>query len=131
MAWARNTPLIPPALEPAKLQAGNVFDFGDKLAVDVLASACRFGCVMKGAAGANEVPDLARNAVHIDSQTDPAIADERQPEFFFPHDVGVAGRRAARKRAGWKMRFIKGKKEKRETGVARIGKAAFQKSCIF
>jgi hypothetical protein len=27
--------------------------------------------------------------------------------------VGVAGRRAARKRAGWKMRFIKGKKGKK------------------
>ena len=42
--------------------------------------------------GADEVPYLARDAVHVHSKADAAIADKGQPKFFFAHNADVAGR---------------------------------------
>ena len=55
------------------------------------------GVVVEGAAGAQDVPDLARDAMHVNGEADPAIANERQPEFFFAHDQGLALRHRTRK----------------------------------
>ena len=52
---------------------------------------------MEGAACPNHMPDFARDAVHIDGKADPAIANERQSEFFFAHIKGVAFRLTTRK----------------------------------
>ena len=44
----------------------------------------------KGAAGADQPPHLLGDAVHVDRQADPAIADQRQPQFLLPHGRWVA-----------------------------------------
>ena len=53
---------------------------------------------MKKAAGADHVPNFARDAMHVNGKADPAITNERQPEFFFAHVNDVALRRVPRKR---------------------------------
>ena len=57
-----------------------------------------------GAAGAGEPPHLLGNAVHIDRQADPAVADEGQTKLFFPHP-GDRGRRESACRAA--QRFLR------------------------
>jgi hypothetical protein len=52
---------------------------------------------MKRTARADHVPNLARDAMHVDGKADPAITNERQPEFFFAHINDVALRRVTRK----------------------------------
>src|SRR5690606_14241955 len=46
-----------------------------------LAAAFRRFAVARGTAGAGEAPDLLGDAVHVDREADPAIADQRQPQF--------------------------------------------------
>ena len=53
---------------------------------------------MKSAARADHVPNFARDAMHVNGKADPAITNERQPEFFFAHRHDVALGRVARKR---------------------------------
>ena len=52
---------------------------------------------MKKAAGADHVPTLARDAMHVNGKADPAITNERQSEFFFAHNDDVALGCVARK----------------------------------
>ena len=54
-------------------------------AIDRLdAIACGLAC-MEIAARARQLPQFARDAVHVDCQTHPAVADQRYPQFFLPH----------------------------------------------
>ena len=54
-------------------------------AIDGLdAIACGLAC-MEIAARARQLPQLARDAVHVDCQADPAVANQRYPQFFLPH----------------------------------------------
>src|SRR3546814_5365535 len=43
--------------------------------------------VMERPAGAGQMPDFLGDAVHVDSQADPAIADQCEPEFPLFHGV--------------------------------------------
>jgi len=47
--------------------------------------------VMTRTAGAGEVPHLLGDAVHIDREADPAVTDQRQPQFLLAR-VGMRGR---------------------------------------
>src|SRR3546814_18787399 len=42
---------------------------------------------MERPAGAGQMPDFLGDAVHVDSQADPAIADQCEPEFPLFHGV--------------------------------------------
>jgi hypothetical protein len=53
---------------------------------------------MKSAARADHVPNLACDAMHVNGKANPAITNERQPEFFFAHIKYVALRCVSRKR---------------------------------
>lgn len=74
---------------------------------------------MKRAAGAEEMPYLARNPVHVNRKTDPAVADKRQPEFLFPHIGDVAGVSGARKKRQTKPKYLALAFPKRGTNVCR------------
>ena len=65
--------------------------------IDNFATPGRCCAVMKKAAGADHVPNLARDAMHVNGKADPAITNERQSEFFFAHIKGVAFRLTTRK----------------------------------
>lgn len=65
--------------------------------IDNFATPGRCCAVMKKAAGADHVPNLARDAMHVNGKADPAITNERQSEFFFAHGHDVALGRLARK----------------------------------
>ena len=56
-----------------------------QVAVDALNPfGSRIAC-MEGPARAGELPDFLGDAVHVDGQADPAVADERDPQFLLPH----------------------------------------------
>ena len=69
----------------AQPQGVLVLDRGEEFGVDPVHSAARRYAGMVVAAGAGEVPQLPRDAVHIDRQADPAVADECDPQFLLPH----------------------------------------------
>ena len=66
--------------------------------IDNLAAAGGRRTVMKRAARADHVPNLACDAMHVNGKANPAITNERQPEFFFAHIKYVALRCVSRKR---------------------------------
>ena len=68
--------------EDAQFEAGFGFDFLEQRAVYALAAAGGSAACVKRPTGAGEPPDFLGNAVHVDGQADPAIADECQPEFL-------------------------------------------------
>ena len=61
----------------AQANAGLVFDILKQSAIDALAAGCRRIAIGKRAAGGSEPPDFLGDAVHIDGQADPAVADQR------------------------------------------------------
>ena len=74
---------------------------------------------MEQPAGAKQMPYLARNPVHVNRKTDPAVADKCQPEFFFPHVGDVAGVSGARKKRQTKPKCLALAFPKRGTNVCR------------
>jgi hypothetical protein len=66
--------------------------------IDNLAAAGEGRAVMKCAARADHVPNLACDAMHVYGKADPTITNERQPEFFFAHIHDVASHCVTRKR---------------------------------
>ncbi len=65
--------------------------------IDGLAALGGGRCVMECAAGADHMPNLARDAMHVDGKAYPAITNERQPKFFFTHADGVTPPKGVRK----------------------------------
>ena len=65
--------------------------------IDSLAAARCGHCIMERAAGADHMPNLARDAMHVDGKAYPAITNERQPKFFFTHADGVTPAKGGRK----------------------------------
>ena len=76
-----------------QLQANIVGNMIQKAAIDPRA-ATRTGPGRIGiAARAGKMPQLLGDAVHVDRQAHPAIADQRDPQFFLPHRPTVAAER--------------------------------------
>ena len=72
--------------QQAKADAGDRLDLLQHRAVDRLAVAAgRRLPGVKGTAGLGETPDFLGDAVHVDGEADPAIADQRQPDFLLAH----------------------------------------------
>ncbi len=63
--------------EHAQPDAGGVLDFLEQRAIDALAAAVGGFAIARGAAGAGRGADLLGDAMHVDREADPAIADER------------------------------------------------------
>ena len=103
IAWARNTALIPPALAPATM-SGSTRSRSPWLRLD-RARAVRgrprstprpaLVAAQETAARAGERPDLLGDPVHVDRQADPAVADQRDPQFLLPHAAQRCGRATA------------------------------------
>ena len=72
--------------EHPQAQAMVALNAGKQCAIDSFyADRSLFDFRMEGAAGTGELPDLFCDAMHIDRQADPSIANQRYPEFFLPH----------------------------------------------
>ena len=54
-----------------------------------LAARAAIGIVVKRTTGAQQVPDFPGNTMHIDRQTNSAVANKGKPKFFFAHRRGV------------------------------------------
>ena len=78
---------IDPASARAAHDVGNdpetklaiIFDGSEQIDIDLVHAAVGPLARMEIAARPGKVPQLARNAVHVDRQAYPAIADERDP----------------------------------------------------
>ncbi len=57
-------------------------DLGEQRVIDVIGTRRGLRTVVACAAGTGDVPDLLGDAVHVDRQADPAIADQRQTQFL-------------------------------------------------
>ena len=68
-----------------QLERVEIADALQQLEVDRLGTAMRPFAAVERAAGAGELPQLLGHPVHIDRQANPAIADQRDPEFLLPH----------------------------------------------
>ena len=79
-AGARNN-----VCQDAKLQVPGLLDELEKLDIDRLDLGAGGEPTVIGAAGADKVPDLLGDAVHVDGKADPAITDKGEPEFLLPH----------------------------------------------
>ena len=77
--------------QDAQPQAVFVLDPFDQLAVDRLHPLQRTACGVERATGAGQLPQLARDPMHVDRQADAAIADQRYPQFLLPHRPVMAG----------------------------------------
>jgi hypothetical protein len=76
--------------EDAQLDPGERLDLFDQRGIDRLAATRRRVAGMKGAAGADQMPHLLGDAVHIDREADPAVADQREPQFLLAHQAGAS-----------------------------------------
>ena len=57
----------------------------EHLEIDLLDSAAECLRGMERPARPGQLPDFLGDAVHIDRQAHPAVADQCDPEFFLPH----------------------------------------------
>ena len=74
--------------ENAQVDLGLLGDTAQQLVIDALAAVARRLARVEGAARPGEAPHLLGDAVHVDGEADPAVADQRDPKLLLPHRAG-------------------------------------------
>lgn len=77
--------------QDTQLEVSLVLDMREQAAIHRFNSAAFIAAAVKLTTCAGELPDLFRDAVHVDCEAHSAITDQCDSEFLLPHSLVMAG----------------------------------------